>query len=458
MAETRILVVEDDESLRGVLDSFLTHHGYLVDACVDVDSALRALQRGNYDCVLADFKLKGKTGLDLLRSVRELNPAIPYLVMTAYGSINLAVETMKCGANDFITKPFEPEQLIQVVEKLITHRRVTERATGTSSRRDRTFLSQSSLVETLLKDARKVARVDSSVLIRGESGTGKELLARFIHAHSSRADKPFVAINCAAIPAELLESELFGHEAGAFTGAIQTRVGIFEYASEGTIFLDEVGDMPAALQVKLLRTLQENEIRRMGSNRIIRINPRVICATNRDLEELVDRKVLRDDFFYRIAVVSLTIPPLRERPEDIDMLIDYFVEQCGLEAGKRGLIVDPMARELLHGYSWPGNIRELENVIERAVVMAEHQISPDHLGIDIRIDFSALDDAKRSLLDISHLAAREAEIEAIEQTLRRTRGNKARAAELLGISYKTLINKVKEYQLGNQGPHLHQSV
>lgn len=450
MTETRILVVEDDDSLRAVLESFLAHHGYMVDACVDVDSALRLLQKKNYECILSDFKLRGKTGVDLLRAVRELHPNLPYLIMTAFGSINLAVEALKCGANDFITKPFEPELLTRMIDDLVLHRKVVDRAVGTGMRRERTFVSRSPAIESLLRDARKVARVDSSVLIRGESGTGKELIARFIHAHSARADKPFVAINCAAIAPELLESELFGHEAGAFTGATQGRIGFFEYASEGTIFLDEVGDMPLPLQVKLLRTLQENEIRRMGSNRTIRINPRVICATNRNLEDLVASKQIREDFFYRIAVVTLSVPALRERPEDIDLLVDYFIEECGAKVGKRSLKVDPLARELLQQYYWPGNARELENVIERAVVLTESVILPDHLGIDVRLDFSALDDTKRSLLDISQHAAREAEIEIIEQTLRRTRGNKARAAELLGISYKTLINKVKEYRLGGE--------
>lgn len=444
----RILLVEDDNSLREVLTSVLEGEGFSVDAFPSAEQALECVGRHPYVCILADFKLPGRNGLELLASVRELSTTVPFVMMTAFGSVDIAVRAMKGGANDFITKPFEPGRLSTVIREVIEHRRIIDRTLGLRTRRERTFLTESPEAQHLLQQARKAARVDTSILILGESGTGKELIARHIHEHSPRADKPFIAVNCAAIPPDLLESDLFGHEAGAFTGATQTRVGIFELAAEGTIFLDEVGDMPPALQVKLLRALQEREIKRVGGTRIIRTNPRVLTATNQNIEEALTSGRLRDDFYYRIAVISLSIPPLRERIGDIALLTNYFVDWFCTAIGREPIKISRSAQEVLRTYRWPGNARELENVIERAVILAEEVIAPEHLGLNLNVDLTALAETSISLPEIAQRAARKAEVELIEKTLQQTRGNKSRAAEILGVSYKTLLNKVREYEIG----------
>ena len=444
----RILLVEDADTLREVISMLLEEQGYCVDAFGSVESALPALHTNTYACILADFKLPGKNGIDLLKEAREVSSTVPFIIMTAFGSIEIAVEAMKYGANDFVCKPFEPEVLIRIVREVIQHKRILDRTTGMESKRERRFISKDPAVQSLLAQARKVARVDSSVLILGESGTGKELLARFIHEQSPRSGQPFVAVNCAAIPSELLESDLFGHEAGAFTGATQTRIGLFEVAAAGTIFLDEIGDMPPQLQVKLLRALQEKEIKRIGTNECIKVNPRIICATNVNVEDALQTGKMRDDFYYRVAVVTLSLPPLRARANDIEMLTDYFVEYFCAKLGREKLPIDSAARELLGKYHWPGNARELENVIERAVITADATIRPEHLGIELKVDFSALNEAAVSLAEISQRAASAAEIEVISKILKQTNGNKSQAARILGVSYKTLLNKIKEYGLG----------
>jgi transcriptional regulator with PAS, ATPase and Fis domain len=285
------------------------------------------------------------------------------------------------------------------------------------------------------------------VLIQGESGTGKEVLARYIHDHSERHAQPFIAVNCAAIPADLLESEFFGHEAGAFTGATQSRVGVLELAHRGTIFLDEVGDMPPLLQVKLLRALQEHEIRHLGGIKQIRVTPRIIAATNRCIEEAIISGQMREDFYYRLAVVTFTLPPLRDRREDIIPLVQRSIAHFSMLLGKGEVTIDPLALEMLEAYNWPGNIRELENVIERAVLMCNQEIKPEHLGIYVRLDLDTLEEAIKTLPEITSQAVRRAEVEAIERALKMTGGNKSKAADFLGISYKTLLNKVKDYSL-----------
>ncbi len=443
----RILIVEDVDSLREVLKTVLEHEGFAVDAYASAEEALVGLTGKQFDCILADFKLPGKNGIELLKAVREISAGVPFIIMTAFGSVEIAVEAMKHGANDFITKPFEPAMLSSMLKQVIEHKRIIDRGLGHRTRRDRTFLTNSASAERLLHQARKVARVDTSVLILGESGTGKELIARFIHEQSPRSAKPFVAINCAAMPADLLESEFFGYEAGAFTGATQTRLGILEIASEGTIFLDEVGDMPFNLQVKLLRALQEGEIKRVGGNKIIKVSPRILAATNHNVEEALEKGLLREDFYYRIAVVTLTVPPLRERMEDIEMLSKYFIEYFCCATGKKALEVEKSTMEAIRGYAWPGNIRELENVIERAVILADEKIFPEHLGITLERSINSMGEASVSLSEISAQASRKAEIDIIRRILGQTLGNKSKAAQILGVSYKTLLNKVKEYHL-----------
>ncbi len=444
----RILLVEDDDSLREVLGSILENEGFEVHPSANVDAAEAALKAGHFSLVLSDFRLPHRDGLDLLHVVRELHPNLPFLLMTAFGSIEIATEAMKLGANDFICKPFEPQTICKTVKEVIQHRRVLDRTLGLRSRREHPFLTQNPAMQHVLGQARKVARVDSTVLILGESGTGKELVARYIHEHSSRKDRPFVAVNCAAMPPELLESEFFGHEAGAFTGATQDRKGVFEMSSEGTLFLDEIGDMAPALQVKLLRALQDKEIKPVGGTDSIKVNPRIIAATNQPIEEALKTHRLREDFYYRLAVVTLNIPPLRGRPDDVTLLVQYFMEYFCNAAGKQLIQMDATAWDLLKRYPWPGNTRELENVIERAVILAQDKIFPEHLGIQLGLSIEALEEATLTLPEIALRASQQAEIEIIRKVLLKTRGNKTQAAKLLGVSYKTLLNKVKEYKLG----------
>ena len=447
----RILIVEDFDSLREVLSSVISHEGFETTAVASAEEALEVFNRAQFDCILCDYKLPGRTGLELLSSIRENSLKVPFIIMTAYGSIEIAVEAMKGGANDFITKPFEPEFLCSILKDVIKHRRILDRSMTTRAKRERNIMTQSPTLQALLQQAAKVAPVDTSVLILGESGTGKELLARYIHERSRRREQPFIGVNCAAMPAALLESEFFGYEAGAYTGATQMRKGVLEVASDGTIFLDEVGDMPPALQVKLLRALQEGEIRRLGSNKTIKVTPRIIAATNQDIDAALRSGSLREDFYYRLAVVSLTIPPLRERKEDIDLLTDYFIQFFCNSCSKGPLEVSHTARELLRNHSWPGNIRELENVVERAVIVATQTITPELFGLRFEPSLNALGEASRSLAEIASIAARNAEAEAIRQALCRSSGNKTKAATLLGVSYKTLLNKIKEYELATAG-------
>ena len=443
----KILLAEDNDSLRKALSGTLKAEGYEVDAFEDAEGAIDAISKNTYSCILADFKLPKKNGIDLLLAARKLTTETPFLLMTAYGSIEIAVEAMKQGANDFITKPFEPGYIIKVVNEVLKHNRILDRNAFGRTRENKPYLTKNPEVLEILKQVEKVARVNSSVLILGESGTGKELIARSVHRNSPRRDKPFVAINCAAMPAELLESEFFGHEAGSFTGATQTRLGVFEIASEGTIFLDEIGDMPLSLQVKCLRALQEKEIKRVGGNKNIKINPRVIAATNHKIEEALHAGTLRDDFYYRLAVITFTLPPLRERKEDIDLLLDYYLDHYSQALNKENLSFGEQTLKLLKSYNWPGNARELENVIERAVILADDIIYPEHLGIKFNIDLEALDAATVNLHEISSRAAKKAEIDLISRTLNQALGNKSKAARLLGVSYKTLLNKLKEYNI-----------
>ncbi len=450
-----ILIVEDTEPLRQALHGVLEQQGYRVLSVPSAEEAIELLTSEQVSCVLADFKLTGMNGIDLVRKVRVDHPHLPFLIMTAFGSVDIAVEAMKCGASDFIAKPFEPMHLIPILREVIEHNRIVNRTITCKKRALHGVFTVSPAVEKILSQARQVARVDSPVLLLGESGTGKEVCARYIHEHSPRHDKPFIALNCGAIPSELLESEFFGHEHGAFTGATQSRVGVLELASEGTVFLDEVGEMSPLLQVKLLRALQEHEIRRVGGNRQIRVFPRVIAATNRSMEDAISSGAMREDFYFRIAVVTLKLPPLRQRKEDVRPMAERLLRHFGGQLGKENITFEPLALDVLESYAWPGNIRELENVLERAVLLAEDVVRAEDLGIRLSLDLNALDEATKTLPEITAAATRRAEIEAIERALTSTGGNKSRAAEILGISYKTLLNKVREYQ-GELG-HCHPS-
>lgn len=438
-----ILVVEDTDSLREVLASVLSGEGFTVTAVPSAEEAIELLTADSADfrVVLCDLKLPRKTGLDLLREIAGRPKRIPVVVMTAYGSIDIAVEAMKLGAADFVTKPFDPVVLCNLLDQVIEHQRIIDRDPH-SSRRPRQLVTQARALEELMRQARKVAPLSSPVMLLGESGTGKELIARYIHENSSRSGRPFVAVNCGSMPEELLESEFFGHEAGAFTGAIEQRIGLFEVANGGTIFLDEIGTMPPNLQVKLLRTLQESEIKRLGANTVRSIDVRIISATNAPIERAITEGAFREDLYYRLGVVILEVPPLRERKEDISLLANYFLKSLRQAGYETPAVIPDDALEVLLGHDWPGNVRELENVIERAVIFHGAELDARSLKLPLKPA-----SAMASLQEIANAAAQAAEVEAIREALGASGGNKSEAARRLGVSYKTLLHKVRAYHL-----------
>jgi DNA-binding NtrC family response regulator len=444
---SKILLVEDSESLREVLACVLRTDGHEVTAFEEAESAYKYFKDHPCDLVLSDFKLPGKNGLEFLRELRELSTDVPFLIMTAYGSIEIAVEAMRYGANDFITKPFEPSSLNELIEQLCAHKQIVDRSCTAKSQSGVRFITHDDATKALLNQVKRAAAVDSTILLLGESGTGKELMARYIHEQSSRKEKPFLAVNCAALPEQLLESEFFGHEAGAFTGATQTRIGVLEAASNGTVFLDEIGDMPAVLQVKLLRALQEKEIKRVGGNKTIKVNPRIVAATNVDIRESLINGSLREDFYYRLAVISFEIPALRKRPADIEPLLGYYMDYYAERLNREKPSITKEALALMKRYPWPGNARELENVIERALILSKDSIGPEHLELNLSVDYRSLDDILLTLPELANAAAKQAEVKAILSVLSRTDGNKTQAAKILGVSYKTLLNKIKDYKL-----------
>jgi DNA-binding NtrC family response regulator len=457
-SKEHILLIEDADSLREVLAAVLTTDGFSVKTAASVAEGLEHFLAGQFDCIVSDFKLPDGNGISLLKAIRQRNASIPFLLMTAYGTIDIAVEAMRDGASDFLTKPFDPDRLSNSLREVIDHKRIIDRSLNRTAKRGRPFLTRNKETSHILEQAKKVARVDSSVLILGESGTGKELLARYIHEHSACRDAPFVAVNCAALPAELLESEFFGHESGAFTGATQTRIGVLELAGNGTLFLDEVGDMPARLQVKLLRALQEKEIKRVGGTRTIPVNPRVISATNIDIEDALASGALREDFYFRLAVISFTLPPLRRRAEDLHLLSQFFIEDFALSLGRSMPDLSPEASRLMSEYPWPGNSRELENVIERAMVLAGDTIKPEHLELKLNIRTEELEEVISSLPDLAARVVSDAERKHIQRTLQLVHGNKSRAARMLGVSYKTLLSKIKEYEVQYVSPEAEASI
>ena len=425
-----VLLVEDCEVLRNSIENFLSHEGFSVTAVGTASQAIELMNSHSFNAVVSDLKLPDKSGLEV---VDASSTETPVVIMTAYGTIELAVKAMQKGAKHFLEKPFIPDQLLDLLNNFKDHK-------GPETK---SFLTQSQSTKRLLIEAKKVAPLSSSVLITGESGTGKELIARFIHEHSQRLGKPFIPINCASMPADLLESELFGHEEGAFTGAHSSRVGLFEEAQGGTIFLDEIGDMPLELQVKLLRTLQDFEIKKVGSNSFKSINVRVIAATNTNIPKQIEKGSFREDLYYRLGVVIFNIPALRDRADDIELIARELIRKFARNFQQVPPVLSSEALLLLKSYKWPGNVRELENAIERAMIFSDDIILPQHLDLPA----SETSETKKSLPEISQVASKKAEIEAITRILAETSGNKAKAARLLGVSYKTLLNKVKEYSL-----------
>ncbi len=447
----RILVVDDESGMRVGLTETLERGGFAVTAVDSGTAALATLERGGYALVLSDMRMPGMGGAELLAAVHARSPELPMVMMTAYGTVEDAVAAMKAGARDFLTKPFSPQDLLHLVRGILRDAAAVSPATDERGSTLRRLIARSAAMRRVLATAEGVAASRAPVLIQGESGTGKELLARHIHASGPRRQQAFVAINCAALPRELLESELFGHERGAFTGAIARKLGKFELASGGTILLDEISELELPLQAKLLRVLQEHEIDRVGGTRPVAIDARVIATANRPLGALVASGAFRRDLYYRLHVIPLTVPPLRERAEDITALIDHFCERF---RGPRTLTIDPDARAYLLRHAWPGNVRELEHVLERASLLAagtaitladvalEDDLTPERDAIAA----AGLEPVSHDAVNIPALTVHEMERRLILETLRRTRNNRSHAAKMLGISVRTLRNKLAEYR------------
>ena len=448
-----ILVVDDKDSLRNMLIETLVEEGYRVDAAEDGTKALDLVRNKSYDLVLTDLKMPDVDGLSVLSGIKDIDHDTAVIVMTAYGTIEDAVSAMKNGAYDFITKPFDTEHLCVLIDRALENRRLV--AENTLLRQEllnghgpHNIVGKNQRMVELSGLVQKVARSDASVLLQGESGTGKDLFARAIHALSERQDRPYIAINCAAIPRELLENELFGSEKGAFTGAHARKIGKFEIAHTGTIFLDEIGDMDIALQAKLLRVLQEKSFERLGGTKAIDVDVRVIAATNMDLTELIKAKRFREDLYYRLSVFPLIIPPLRERHDDIPLLTEYFIEKYCQEMKKPVKSLTREALALLEKYHWPGNVRELENTIERAVILAEgKKITPDHLAIRLRRTSEIQLREGAGLKEIGAHAQMQAERATIIRVLKEVRGNKRKCAKVLKIDYTTLFDKIRKYEI-----------
>jgi two-component system nitrogen regulation response regulator GlnG len=472
MMNEKVLIVDDDESVRWVLKKALEKEGIQTVLAKDAHEGFRVLDSDRIDLVLMDIRMPGMNGLDALDRMKQEGKDVAVVIMTAQATMQNAIEAMRRGAYDYITKPFDLNEVSILVKKALDVRRLSQEVdtlrAEVREKYEGGLVGQTPAMQEIYKTIGRVAESDATVLIHGESGTGKELVARAIHYHSKRAGRPFVAVNSAAIPSELLESELFGHEKGAFTGAVARKIGKFEAAAGGTLFLDEIGDMSLSLQGKLLRVLQEREFERVGGTEPIRTDVRVIAATHHTLEKMVRENRFREDLFYRLNVIQINIPPLRKRKEDIIPLAEHFLQkhQAGMGGMKKAFTPETM--KVLRAYDWPGNVRELENAVQRAVTLAQgDKIFPDALpqqlfkpGLGITISFENFLEEKLSDLvdrlggldqgDIYDLVMQRVEKPLITFVLRKTEGNQVRAANLLGINRNTLRKKIKE--LGIRGP------
>ena len=454
----KILLVEDKDSLRQMLSTAIQKAGYTVDEAADGDVAAEKIRKQPYQLVITDLRLPTLSGLEILKIQKEIDPTIPVLFMTAYGTIEEAVDAMKQGAFDFVPKPIDISHLMLLIDRALVQRRLLieniflkeefQRAYGIPK-----IIGDSPAIQSVSQAIQRVAPTDATVLLTGESGTGKEVFSRAIHQLSSRRDKPFVTVNCAAIPHTLIENELFGHEKGSYTGAFARKIGKFELADQGTMFLDEIGELHISVQAKVLRVIEEQSFERIGGLETIRVNTRVIAATNRDLQDLVEKKEFREDLFFRLSVIPIQIPPLRERISDVRLLAQFFVDKFSKELHRQGLELSPEAARALEEYSWPGNVRELQNTIERAVILSDGKViraADLNFAFQARRrtdDFVQFLDLTGSLTDVSGRASRAAEKVKIKQALELSNWNKTHAAEMLDVSYKTLLNKVREYEL-----------
>jgi len=448
-----ILVIDDKESMRQMLAKTLESEGFEVDTARDGERGLDKAKEKRFDLILTDLKLPKMDGLEVLSSIKDLDPEVAVIVMTAYGTIETAVQAIKQGAFDFLTKPFDVDHLHVLIQRALENRRLLaenillrEELAHNSGFTE--IIGKSEKMKEVTRLVKKVAYSDTTVLLLGESGTGKELFARAIHGLSPRKSGPYVAINCAAIPRELLENELFGSERGAYTGAVTRKMGKFEIAEKGTIFLDEIGDLDIALQAKILRVLQEKRFERLGGTKTINIDVRVIAASNFDLKKAIEKKDFREDLYYRLSVFPIPIPPLRERREDIPELADFFIRKYCLEMKKEKKALSKEALSLMDKYHWPGNVRELENTIERAIILCEgKKILPEHLAIRLPSNSEIRLREGAGLKEVSQYAQAEAERAMILRVLNQTRGNKRKTAEILKIDYTTLFEKIKKYNI-----------
>jgi DNA-binding NtrC family response regulator len=454
----RILIVEDKDSLRQMLATAIKKSGYAVDEANDGPVAIEKIRKRPYHLVITDLRLPNLSGLEVLRAQREVDASIPVLLMTAFGTIEEAVEAIKDGAFDFLTKPVDISHLSLLIERALQHRILQLENTLLKEEAQERYgipriIGESAAIQRVSSDIQRVAPTDATVLLTGESGTGKEVFSRAIHQLSPRRDKPFVTVNCAAIPDTLIENELFGHEKGSYTGATARKAGKFELADQGTIFLDEIGELHISVQAKVLRVIEEQSFERIGGLETLRVNTRVIAATNRNLQEQVERKEFRQDLFFRLSVFPIHIPPLRERTSDLRLLAQFFVDKFARDLHRQGLRLSAEAAQAIDNYSWPGNVRELQNTIERAVILTDgRQIELCNLNFAFQRpstvdEFAHVFDLSGSLADVAGRASRTAERAKLRQVLELTNWNKTKAAEMLDVSYKTLLSKVKEYEL-----------
>ncbi len=447
--QVRVLVVDDDEVTCNLLEEVLSKEGYAVDRALNGQEAIDRGERKSYDVVLTDIKMMGVDGMEVLGSYRQKSPDTIVILMTAFGSIETAIRAIKEGAYDYVSKPFKLEEIKLTIHRALEQNRLLKenlfyRQELITKYKLENIVGRSPQMLQVYKTIARVAESRSTVLLTGESGTGKELIARAIHFNSQRAAKPFVAVDCGSLAETLLESELFGHVRGAFTGAVASKKGLFEEADGGTCFLDEVGDISLSMQAKLLRVLQEHEIKRVGGVETIKVDVRIVAATNRNLEQLVAEKKFREDLFYRLNVVSVHLPALRERTEDIPLLADHFLRKYAAENEKPVSQISQEGLDLLARYRWPGNVRELENVIERAVTLSHHSvILPEDLPRRLRAQpLEAITSSLPSQISLSELEKRY-----IQKVLEETGGNKKKAADILGIDRRTLYRMAARYGL-----------
>jgi DNA-binding NtrC family response regulator len=455
----RILIVEDEAKMRRLIEMNLGQAGYAISAAADAESALTLLREEPVDLVVTDLRLPGMNGLEFLHAVKRTNAALPVIVMTAYGTVETAVEAMKAGASDYVLKPFSLEELKLLVQKELDVRRLRDENRSLREALGQRYefkniIARSPQMQEVLGTVARVAPTNSTVLLGGESGVGKDLVARAIHQHSRRASGPFVKINSTAIPENLLESELFGYEKGAFTGAINSKPGKFELADKGTLFLDEIGDVPPSTQVKLLRVLQEREFERLGGTKTLKVDVRLVAATNRDLRAALEQGTFREDLYYRLNVVPISIPPLREHKQDIPYLVDHFIERFVRDSGKVIEGITPAAMKKLMDFHWPGNVRELENIIERAVALSSNPVLDFS---DIQLDLSpsralrVTNGAGNVPFVPDGLTLEQYEDEIIREALRRAGGNKSQAARSLGLSRNALRYRLSKMGVADEG-------